>query len=160
MFNYELNLFKEIFKAILNEKNDKAEYLLHHYLENEPINGTILLSDYLSTIKKEHEKSKKLLYKLILKNKYNIDLRLQYIKILLNNKEYEKAIKWCQKSLHLAKKEEKTEIYYNLAKIFYYLNRPERSLRYANLCLQMDQNFFPAKQLKKIIIKNLNYEPY
>jgi len=47
------------------------------------------------------------LYKLILKNKHDLQLRLRYISILLKNKEYTKAIKWCEKALHMANKSQK-----------------------------------------------------
>jgi len=58
-------LFEEIFKSILENQTEKVEYLILHYLENEPHEGKTLLSEYLSNIKKDHEISKKILYKLI-----------------------------------------------------------------------------------------------
>jgi tetratricopeptide (TPR) repeat protein len=160
MHNKYNALFKEIFKSILENQTEKVEYLILHYLENEPHEGKILLSEYLSNIKKDHEISKKILYKLILKNKHDLQLRLRYISILLKNKEYTKAIKWCEKALHMANKSQKKEIYYILAQIFYQLNRPERAIQYINLCLKIDEDYTPAKYLQNFILKNLYYEPH
>ena len=160
MYNKYKLLFEEIFKSILENHTEKAEYLILHYLENEPQEGKILLSEYLINIKKEHEISKKILYKLILKNKYDLQLRLRYISVLLKDKEYTKAIKWCEKTLHMANKIQKKEIYFILGQIFYHLNRPERAIQYINLCLKIDQDYKPAKYLQNNILKNLYYEPH
>jgi tetratricopeptide (TPR) repeat protein len=156
----EIFILTNIIKSINNHQEEKAEYLLHHYLENEPTVGLKLLIETFSNRKKENKILKKYLYKLVLKNKKNVFFRIQLIKTLINLNEYDKAMKWCQKTLMIASQKDKVEIYYLLAKIYYILNRPERSIFYLNLCLKIDHTFSLARELKNIINKQLQNESH
>ncbi len=152
--------YNEITHAIYNNQTEKAEYLIYHLLENEDDFPILIYIKYLSNSIKDHSILRKILYKQIMKHKKDIYKRISLIHILYKNKEYEKSIKWCEKSLKLANNQQKLTIYFYLSKIFYYLNRPERSIRYINLCLQFNQRYKPALRLKQLILKDLYYESY
>ncbi len=149
---------REIIHAISNNQEEKAEYLIYNLLENDEQIPIYFYIKYSFNIFKDYAILTKTLYKQIMKNKKDISKRIYLIHILYKNKQYQKTIKWCERSLKLANIQEKLIIYLYLSKIFYYLNRPERSIRYLNLCLQLNQRYRPALKLKQIIMKDLYYE--
>lgn len=151
-------LVRNIIHAISSKKMEKAEYLIYHLLENEDDIPVYFFVKYSSNLFKDSSLLRKILFKQIMKNKKDISKRIYLIHVLYKNKQYEKSIKWCEKSLKLANIQEKLIIYLYLSKIFYYLNRPERSIRYINLSLQLNQRYRPALKLKQIIMKDLYYE--
>ncbi len=158
--NQDLDILKGILISYIEDDIEKTEYLIYHFLENNPIEGNILLSNFIANTNNDYNTSKKIIYKQILKFKKEIDLRIQLIKILIKNKEYTKALKWCERSIPLANNEQRVELYFHLSNIFYILNRVERSLQYLNLCLKINKDYIPAKTLLFLIENNLKYEHY
>lgn len=158
---HEANInYKQMLQAIHDNDREKVEYYIHHLLENEDEQHILLYLRHLSSFNKDHSIIKKFLFKQIMKYKKDIAIRIYLIHILYRNKEYQKSKKWCERSLRFANNQQKFIIYTYLSKILYHLNRPERSLRYINLCLQLKHNYIPAIKLKHLIQKELNYESY
>lgn len=143
---------------IFNQKIEKLEYELYHLLELGTINEkTIKNLEILINKYKDTTFLKNLLYRLILKDKKNIMLRILFIKFLFKHKEWKKVIKWSQKTLIYSNLNQKIILYLLLSKAFYKLNRPERSLQYLNYCLKIDRNYKPAIKIKKRIYNTSEY---
>lgn len=149
--------YKEV-NLIFNQKIEQLEYELYHLLELDIINEKSIKNlEILINKSKEINLLKNLLYRLILREKKNIMLRILFIKLLFKHKEWKKVIKWSQKTLIHSNLNQKIILYLLLSKAFYKLNRPERSLQYLNFCLKIDRNYKPAIKIKKRIYNTSEY---
>lgn len=130
-------------------------YYFYHLLETEMLSKmpiTYLERELYRINDKKHVGQ--ILYKLIFREKRNINLRLLLIKTLIKDQQWKKAIKWSHRTLPYTNSNQKKTLFYFLSKIFYILNRNERSIQYINLCLKLDPHYKPALRLKKIILLN------
>ncbi|MCS7204919.1 MAG: hypothetical protein NZ853_04420 [Leptospiraceae bacterium] len=146
--NYYLDYIQ---KALSSQQRDQIEYLLHHILEVEPNYGNYLMSEYYTYFRKDLEKAKKHLFKLIWKNKKDYHLKIHYLQLLFLNQEYPKALKWLQRYLPYLDKQTKSHVYYILSWIYFLQNKPERSIQCINFCLRIASNYLPAIYLREII---------
>lgn len=131
---------------------DIIEYFIASISEQDEHYGLILSFFYNFYNKKDYREAKVSLFKLMRKEKRNMQLRFYYIQLLILGKEYRRAIKWCQKYLPYFDRQRKATVLYFLGWLFYQTGRPERSIQYINYCLQLEKDFTPAKQLKEKLL--------
>ncbi|MFN3603564.1 MAG: hypothetical protein ACK4UJ_02505 [Leptonema sp. (in: bacteria)] len=135
----------------------KKQYLFYHLLELDLSDNQIQNWEIFFLNNPDKEIVKKTLYSMILNNKTNCYLRILLIKIFLKNQEWERAIKWGQRSLIYANLHQKKILYCYLSKAYFKKNRIERAILYTNLSLKIDHHYKPAKRLKKIYSKSVLY---